>query len=376
MKRTLFVLFTTTIVNTCLAQWTESTDGTKITTPDKVGIITSNPDANLTIGGNELITYNLKIKDQAGRSIEMISPTIGSAVGRLKISGTNSSLRLGVRDFPDVFRISGIDGHVGIGTSTSSSNLDVNGLLTISKGSINVHSIQSDATVGSDNRTLRFNYSSVNMSEGFEFYNQQQSKSLFFIRADGNIGIGNTSPDANLTIGGKELITYNLKIKDQVGRAIEIISPTQSSPVGRLKITDTNSNLALGVHSFPDAIYLKGSTGNVGIGTSNPDSDALLTVKGAIHSTEIKVLANAGVPDYVFEEDYDLRTLHETKEYIQENKHLPEIPSASEIEVNGGFNVGKMNMMLLKKIEELTLYQIELLERLEKVEEELQTLKN
>ncbi|MEM6736527.1 MAG: hypothetical protein AAF620_10715 [Bacteroidota bacterium] len=91
---------------------------------------------------------------------------------------------------------------------------------------------------------------------------------------------------------------------------------------------------------------------------------------------EVKVDLEAGQgPDYVFEPNYVLRTLQETKEYIAKNKHLPEIPSAREMETDG-IEIGDMNMRLLKKIEELTLYQIELLERLEKVEKEIYKLKN
>ncbi|MEM0938770.1 MAG: helicase associated domain-containing protein [Bacteroidota bacterium] len=110
------------------------------------------------------------------------------------------------------------------------------------------------------------------------------------------------------------------------------------------------------------------SNGNVGIGVSNPNSK--LVVKGTIHSEEVKVEIING-PDYVFESDYDLRTLQETKEYISENKHLPEIPSAKEMQADG-VNLGDMNMRLLKKIEELTLYQIELLEKLDLQNEQLQ----
>lgn len=136
--------------------------------------------------------------------------------------------------------------------------------------------------------------------------------------------------------------------------------------------------------SWTDAIYIKaaasnvGGAGNVGIGTANPRSK--LSVNGMIRSTEIKVLADITVPDYVFEPDYELRTLKETKAYIRKNKHLPEIPSAAEIAKNG-IDLGDMNMRLLKKIEELTLYQIELMERLEateaayrKMEDKLQEL--
>ncbi|MHC0446355.1 hypothetical protein ACWA1F_13175 [Flavobacterium sp. 3-218] len=97
--------------------------------------------------------------------------------------------------------------------------------------------------------------------------------------------------------------------------------------------------------------------GNVGIGTANPD--AKLTVNGNIHSKEVKVDLNVPAPDYVFKDDYNLRSLQEVENYIKENSHLPEIPSAKEFE-NNGINVSEMNMALLKKIEELTLYVIEM----------------
>ncbi|WP_276381623.1 tail fiber protein [Flavobacterium sp. H4147] len=96
--------------------------------------------------------------------------------------------------------------------------------------------------------------------------------------------------------------------------------------------------------------------GNVGLGTKNPDMR--LTVNGSIHSKEVKVDVNIPVPDYVFKNDYNLKSLQEVENYIKENSHLPEIPSAKEFEKNG-INVSEMNMNLLKKIEELTLYAIE-----------------
>ncbi|UOB17886.1 shufflon system plasmid conjugative transfer pilus tip adhesin PilV [Abyssalbus ytuae] len=112
-------------------------------------------------------------------------------------------------------------------------------------------------------------------------------------------------------------------------------------------------------------------SGNVGIGTITPDSK--LTVAGNIHSREVKVTVNAGA-DFVFDKDYNLPKLEKVQEFIQQNGHLPEIPSAADMEQNG-IHLSEMNIKLLQKIEELTLYTIEQEEKLKKQEEEIEKLK-
>lgn len=106
--------------------------------------------------------------------------------------------------------------------------------------------------------------------------------------------------------------------------------------------------------------------GRLGIGTTNPDTE--LSVNGTIHTKEVKVDLN-GWPDFVFEKDYDLRNLKELEEYINENKHLPKIPSEAEVNENG-INLGEMNSRLLQKIEELTLYMIDMNKRISQLEQE------
>ena len=96
--------------------------------------------------------------------------------------------------------------------------------------------------------------------------------------------------------------------------------------------------------------------GYVGIGTSNPQS--LLAVNGIITAKEV-VVSSTGWPDYVFGADYNLMPLAEVAAYIASNGHLPEVPSSEEVAANG-INLGESQALLLKKIEELTLYVIEM----------------
>jgi hypothetical protein len=104
-------------------------------------------------------------------------------------------------------------------------------------------------------------------------------------------------------------------------------------------------------------------------------------------ATSVTVQSHANWPDYVFKKDYFLRPLSEVKSYIDENQHLPGVPTAQQIAANG-LNLGEMNEVLVKKVEELTLYLIdkdkelkkekqknqEQDERIEKLEQEMQLL--
>lgn len=106
------------------------------------------------------------------------------------------------------------------------------------------------------------------------------------------------------------------------------------------------------------------NNGNIGIGTEDPDSK--LAVNGLIHAKEVKVdLINW--PDYVFQKDYKIPTISEAEKHILDNGHLINMPSAKTIETSG-LELGEITKLQQEKIEELTLYIIELNKRLEKLE--------
>ncbi len=98
--------------------------------------------------------------------------------------------------------------------------------------------------------------------------------------------------------------------------------------------------------------------GNVGIGIGDTKGYKL-AVGGSMIAESIKVKLQANWPDYIFSKGYELPSLSETEKQIKDQGHLPGIPSAAEVKANG-IDLGEMNAKLLKKIEELTLYLIEL----------------
>ncbi len=114
------------------------------------------------------------------------------------------------------------------------------------------------------------------------------------------------------------------------------------------------------------------SNGNVGIGTANPQS--LLAVKGTVTAQKV-VVTQTGWSDYVFDKNYSLLPITELKSFIVDHKHLPDLPSAESVAKNG-VDLGDNQSVLLKKIEELTLYIIQLNAKLEQQSKEIQSIQN
>jgi hypothetical protein len=275
-------------------------------------------------------------------------------------------------------------GNVGIGTTTPLAKLEVRSGDILVKNIINTNNNSSlmigqsvtDGNLidtGTSIRTIVQN--AGNNTYGMQFFTQESyltsQTEKVRIQGNGNVGIGTTDPDAKLTVNGNAKLKESLAISGVSGGYTTGDNPvlsfgTINSDFAKISVPFGDKMILSSYHgytfktSYNGAVPLTaltiGITGDVGIGTINPD--AKLAVNGTIHSKEVKVDVNIPVPDYVFAEDYKLKTLKEVEDYVKVNSHLPEIPSAKEIEKNG-LMLAEMNMALLKKIEELTLYTIE-----------------
>lgn len=183
---------------------------------------------------------------------------------------------------------------------------------------------------------------------------------------NGDIGVGSSSPTAKFHVngdaGGGEAFrvqvagSTKLSVSDQGGVAIGSFTSLQPA----------------------NGLYV---SGNVGIGTTNIATGYKVSVNGKVMCEELRVELSGSWPDYVFANNYDLISLSEVENYINQNKHLPGVPSAKEVK-KGGIAMGEMTTVLMEKIEELTLYlieanknQIKANKRIEQLEKEIQKLK-
>ena len=217
------------------------------------------------------------------------------------------------------------------------------------------------------------------------------------ITGEGNVGIGIVSPISKLHIQGANLgnnmgdrirhvtfqngcgtggntsyidvYSYRNASGDNWFTASSRIQQTiDGSPMGFLEFNPPNMRNGLSLGTNNQAQLYINDAGQVGIGT-NDTKGYRLAVNGNAIFESIKVKLNANWPDYVFHKSYSLLPLPEVEKFILQNNHLPEVPSATEVAKNG-LDVGDNQAILLKKIEELTLYLIEQDKQIKKLAEE------
>lgn len=237
-----------------------------------------------------------------------------------------------------------VDNLVGIGTTNPASKLHVVGghvAASNDEGLSGFVQLWSDNALiwknGNGNGGLRFG-NAANLGAGS--YSEKMK-----LTDAGNLGIGTSNPRGRTDIWGGSLFVTGA---DQSGTLV----------------AGSQAGIAyLGCNTLTNSIAIA-PNGRVGIGTiSTNDAGYKLFVETGIRTRKVKVDQTAW-PDYVFHTSYNLRPLSELEQYIKEHQHLPEVPSAAEVEKEG-LDLGDNQASLLKKIEELTLYVIEQNKKLE-----------
>jgi len=169
-----------------------------------------------------------------------------------------------------------------------------------------------------------------------------------FLSTDGNLGIGTFNPEVPLTVYGRSHF-YPSRVGTGDARCLSV--DNELTPMNFM-----NNDYPIVFKTGGGNQPLIFNAARVGIGTVNPQE--ALSVNGNIRAREIKVEAS-NWPDYVFEKEYIIPTLKETKYYIEQYGHLPDMPSAHVV-AKEGQNLGEIQAKLLKKVEELTLHLIRL----------------
>jgi hypothetical protein len=211
---------------------------------------------------------------------------------------------------------------------------------------------------------------------------------------NGNVGIGTDNPTAKLDVHGNIRTNYNqifLTADDYhgLGWFQTYAGDTIDGPV---LYGYSGGSLAIKQGTTTKNILIWKANGSVGIGTDNPEAKLEVSTdatqggksiavndnvsgmdvfrvmnNGNVYSTELTIRLKEQFPDYVFAKDYQLMSLNDLDNFISKNNHLPNIPTANEVEKNG-LSVGEMQTRQMEKIEELTLYILELHKRIEELE--------
>lgn len=382
---------------------TENVEKVTILNNGNVGIGTTSPTQKLEIGGGRPITFNsslgiIKMKGDPGGWAMNYGFTGSNDTdwgGFWGYGGADNLVQWSIgKLYTDNFFVVKSTGNVGIGTNAPITKFTVAGAFTPAYMQIAVKNNTEGEGIGvSLNETSNIRRGHIYAQNGNGLILGDETgyglrmfsggSEILTARNNGNVGIGTTNPQSKLQVTGDNSIISITPNQEGQNRAINFMaSTTVNAKYASIELNSTSGNLQFRSGSAGSGLGFSTSfftdniermrinhTGQVLIGTTTPYLDYKLAVAGNVIADKVKVKksTNGTWPDFVFLPTYKLPTLTEVESFVKQNSHLPEIPSAAEIEKDGQ-DLGEMNRLLLKKVEELTLYIISQEKRIEKLE--------
>lgn len=338
-----------------------------------VGIGTATPSAAFTINGTNP-SLQMRTGDINKGFLQVVNNNL-----HLGTNSTNTTGKLLFQTKAISRMMIDENGMVGIGTNAPTSSLTLNGtdpIFQLRNDEMDKGFIQ---LVDNDMKT------GTNLSNpSGRFIVRTNGGDRLFVSGNGNVGIGAASNFYKLDVSGDSRVTGNHYVEGLVkSESMEInsnapfleIHTTSNGTFGKIEI-DNSNNVVLGKSFFGGALVLDGAIGSstkrfyvskanqFNIGTGINASGYTLSVEGKVIATDFTTSAIVNWPDYVFADEYKLKPLADVRKFISENKHLPGIPAAAEIEKNG-IQLGDMSKRLMEKVEELTLYIINMQEQID-----------
>jgi hypothetical protein len=327
-----------------------------------IGMGVAAPEGKLHIAGNNATRVVLGRSHTSGGYSALYMGTSALSNGYAYLQGVRS----GGTAVGDII-MNELGGNVGIGVTTPEAKLHIN-----STGNPVKFVLGQSHTSGG--YTALYMGTSA-LSNGYGYIQGVKSGgtavgNIIMNELGGNIGVGTNNPLARLHMDGSgELI----RVGSIGGNYTQIWHDGFqffNNAQAKFFIEQTGDNLRIIPNaSLPNGNLILDGT-QVTIGQIAPATGYKLSVAGKAICEELKVQLNSAWPDYVFKNNYKLKSFDELRAFINTNNHLPNIPPAAELEKNG-MEVGDMQKRMMEKIEELTLYILEIESELKEVKKKL-----